>query len=146
MVDYVLNDAVETEVEAAESEAVHAGPLVAATLAPLLGFFTLMVTHHISRLTKGLDQLVHSFGYWIPGSTGSGPDGSIGSYSGKETLALLVWLVSWLVFHLLWKRQDFVIVRWLPVFVGILAFIVIGFFHPLADPIVLAVASALGVI
>lgn len=146
MVDYVLNDAVDSEFESAESEAVHSGPVVAATLAPLLGFFTLMVTHHISRLTKGLDQLVHSFGYWIPGSTGSGPDGSIGSYSGKETLAVLVWLVSWLVFHLLWKRQDFVIVRWLPVFLGFLALIVIGFFHPLADPIVLAVASALGVI
>ncbi len=146
MVDYVLSDTVETEVEAAEGEAVHSGPVVAATLAPLLGFFTLMVTHHISRLTMGLDQLVHSYGYWIPGSTGSGPDGSIGSYSGKETLALFVWLVSWLVFHLLWKRQDFAIVRWLPVFLSFLALIVIGFLHPLADPIVLAVASALGVI
>ena len=38
------------------------------------------------------------------------------------------------------------VMRWLPVFLGFLALIVIGFFHPLADPIVLAVASALGVI
>lgn len=71
-------------------ERLYSGPVVAATLAPILGFFTLMAIHDPSRLTKGLDQLVHSFGLWIPGAVGSGPAGSIGSYSGKETLALIV--------------------------------------------------------
>ena len=69
-------------------QALYSGPVVAASMSLLLGFLTLMISHHISRLTKELDKIVHAYGHWIPGSTGSGPDGSIGSYSGKETLAI----------------------------------------------------------
>jgi len=126
-------------------EQLYSGPVVAATLAPILGFFTLMVSHHISRLTKGLDQLVHSFGLWIPGAIGSGPDGSIGSYSGKETLALIVWGVSWVTLHFLWRRQDFSIRHWIPIFLGLLGLVTVGFFHPVIDPLVLWLASLAGV-
>ena len=120
------------------------GPAVAASLAPLLGFVTLMVTHHVSRLTPALDKLVHSWGYWIPGAVGGGPDGSIGSYSGKETLALLVWGASWLLFHFLWRNQDFSMRDWIPVYAGALALILLGFFHPVIDPIVLGLAGLTG--
>jgi hypothetical protein len=123
---------------------VYSGPAIAATLAPVLGFFTLMTTHHISRLTKDLDKLIHSYGYWIPGSTGVGPDGSIGSYSGKETLAIIIWLVSWGVFHVLWKKQNISIKKWLPIFLGLIVLVTLGFFHPLADPIVLLIAGLFG--
>lgn len=122
----------------------HSGPVVAATLAPLLGFFTLVVSHHVSRLSKALDQLVHAYGHWIPGSQGSGPGGSIGSYSGKETLALAVWGVTWLLFHQLWKKQDFSLRRWFPVFAAGLALATLGLFHPIIDPLVLALASLAG--
>lgn len=122
----------------------HSGPLVAASLAPLLGFFTLAITHHVSRLSPGLDRLVHWYGLWMPGSTGSGPSGSVGSYSGKETLALIVWVVSWGLFHFLWRKQDFPVRRWLPVFAGGLCLATLGFFHPLVDPLVLALASLTG--
>jgi len=111
------------------------GPLIAATLSLVLGFYTLMISHHVSRVSKALDKMVHSYGYWIPGSVGTGPDGSIGSYSGKETLALLVWFSAWLVFHLLWKNQDISIKRWLPFFLGSLAFVTLCLFHPFIDPI-----------
>jgi hypothetical protein len=125
---------------------IPSGALIAATLSPLLGFFTLMISHHISRLSKSLDQLVHSYGHWIPGSTGSGPDGSIGSYTGKETLALAVWLTSWLVFHLLWRNRELSIKTWIPWFFGGLFLLTLGFFHPLIDPIVLFIAESLKLI
>lgn len=123
----------------------HSGPVVAASLSLLLAFLTLMVSHHISRLTKTLDNIVHAYGHWIPGSTGSGPDGSIGSYSGKETLALIVWLGSWLIFHVLWRKQDLSLQVWTRFFVVGLVLITLGFFHPLSDPIVLLIADLFGV-
>lgn len=85
--------------------------------------------------------MVHSFGYWIPGSQGSGPDGSIGSYTGKETLALVVWLGSWLLFHSLWRKQNLSLSAWTKIFIVALGLITLGFFHPLSDPIVLFIAD-----
>ena len=132
------------QIETENQPPLYSGPVVAASLSLLLAFLTLMISHHISRLTKELDNIVHSFGYWIPGSTGSGPAGSIGSYSGKETLALVVWLVSWLILHFLWRKQDFSLPAWTRIFVISLGLITLGFFHPLADPVVLFVASLFG--
>jgi len=126
------------------SSPLYSGPVAAASLSLLLAFLTLMISHHISRLTPGLDKLIHSYGYWIPGSTGNGPDGSIGSYSGKETLAIMVWLISWLSFHLLWRKQNLSLRAWTPIFATGLALITLGFFHPLADPIVLFIARFFG--
>lgn len=125
---------------------IPSGALIAATVSPLLGFFTLMLSHHISRLSKSLDQLVHSYGHWIPGSTGSGPDGSIGSYTGKETLAMAVWLASWLLFHLLWRNRELSVKNWIPYFLGGLLLLTLSFFHPLIDPIVLFIAERLKLI
>jgi hypothetical protein len=122
----------------------YSGPIVAATLSALLGLFTLVVTHHVSRLTKGLDQMIHSYGYWMPGSTGTGPDGSIGNYSGKETLALIVWGVAWLLFHYLWRKQDFSLRALTPLFIGTLFFLMLGLFHPIIDPVVLFIAGLFG--
>ena len=119
------------------------GPAIAATLSPLLGFYTLMITHHLSRVSKQWDQLIHSFGHWIPGSIGSGPLGSTGSYSGKEALALMVWLVSWAIFHALWRKQDLSIQGWVPVFSGALLVVTLGFIHPVIDPFVLLIRDLL---
>ncbi|NOT86181.1 MAG: hypothetical protein HOP02_15705 [Methylococcaceae bacterium] len=119
----------------------YSGPIIAATLSPLLGFYTLMISHHVSRVTKDLDKLVHSFGHWIPGSTGTGPDGSIGSYSGKETLALGIWLLTWAIFHVLWQKQDLPVNRWIPLFLGAIGFVTLCLFHPFIDPILLLLLS-----
>lgn len=124
---------------------VYSGPIIAATLAPLLGFYTLMVTHHVSRLSKPLDQLIHSYGHWLPGSLGSGPLGSTGSYSGKEALALLVWLLSWAIFHGLWRKQDLSVQAWLPIFSGGLVMVSLGFIHPVVDPVIGLIRDMLGV-
>jgi hypothetical protein len=138
--DNAITASVETLVQ------VPSGALIAATFSPLLGFFTLMLSHHISRLSKSLDQLVHSYGHWIPGSTGSGPDGSIGSYTGKETLALAVWLTSWLVFHLVWRNRELSVKNWIPWYLSALLLLTLSFFHPLIDPIVLFIAESLKLI
>lgn len=130
--------------ELTQNRTAYSGPAVAASLSLLLAFLTLMITHHVSRLTPTLDKWVHGYGYWIPGSRGSGPDGSIGSYSGKETLALGVWLASWLILHFLWRKQDLALEIWTRLFVIGLALITLGFFHPLADPIVLFIAGWFG--
>jgi hypothetical protein len=100
----------------------YSGVAIAATLAPLLGFYTLMITHHISRVSKPLEQMIHSYGHWIPGSVGSGALGSTGSYSGKEALALLVWL---------------------PIFSMALLLVTLGFIHPVIDPLVIFILGFL---
>ncbi len=130
--------------ELPSTKAIYTGPAIAATLAPVLGFYTLMISHHISRLSKEWDKFIHSYGYWIPGSTGTGPDGSIGSYTGKETLAIVVWLVSWAVFHVLWQKQDLPIKRWVPIFLGAMGLVTLGFFHPLVDPIIYVLIDIFG--
>ncbi len=125
------------------SPALFSGVVIAATLSPLLGFYTLMITHHISRVSKSLDQLIHSYGQWIPGSVGSGVLGSTGSYSGKLALALMVWLTSWAVFHALWRKQELSIQHWLPMFsVGLLV-VTLGFIHPVIDPVVMFILNLL---
>lgn len=130
--------------ESDNQQPLYSGPLVAASMSLLLGFLTLMISHHISRLTKELDKIVHAYGHWIPGSTGSGPEGAIGSYSGKETLAIGVWLISWLIFHFLWRKQDLSLQVWTRIFIMSLVVITLGFFHPLSDPIVLFIAGLFG--
>ena len=130
--------------ESDNQQPLYSGPLVAASMSLLLGFLTLMISHHISRLTKELDKIVHAYGHWIPGSTGSGPEGAIGSYSGKETLAIVRWLISWLIFHFLWRKQDLSLQVWTEFCVMSLVVITLGFFHPLSDPIVLFIAGLFG--
>lgn len=126
------------------AKTVCSGPAVAASISPLIGFIALMITHHVSRLTPALDRLVHSWGYWMPGALGQGPDGSIGSYSGKETLALMAWAASWALFHFSWKNVDFCINRWIPLYTGFLFLIVLCFLHPVIDPVVLILADLTG--
>lgn len=121
------------------------GVAIAATLSPLLGFYTLMITHHISRISKLLEQTIHSYGQWIPGSVGSGALGSTGSYSGKEALALIVWLCSWVVFHALWRKQDLSIQGWLPIFSLALLVVTLGFIHPVIDPVVMIILNLFGI-
>jgi hypothetical protein len=53
------------------------------------------------------EKFVHSLGYWIPGSNNPDPiAGNIGSYSGKETVLLVGWLVSWAILHRLLKNRQ----------------------------------------
>ena len=83
------------------------GPAAAALLSASIGCFTMMVTHHLSDTSKLTEKFVWSLGKWIPGSdTGDKLYGNIGSYSGKETMLLVGWLVSWIILHNLLKNKQ----------------------------------------
>ncbi|MEO0869199.1 MAG: hypothetical protein AAFY17_12295 [Cyanobacteria bacterium J06642_11] len=83
------------------------GPAAAALVSAAFSCFTLMVNQHLCSMFDRWNEIVWSMGDWIPGSKNPDPiHGEIGSYSGKETVMLISWLVSWLVLSQLWKRKN----------------------------------------
>jgi hypothetical protein len=85
------------------------GNAAAAIISAGIGCFTMMITHHLSDAdkSKATEKIVHSLGSWIPGSHNPDPAwGNIGSYTGKETMLLVGWLVSWLILSYLWGNKQ----------------------------------------
>lgn len=77
------------------------GTAQAALLAAMLGILTLSLAHLGSELSVSFKNLMLNVGKaWIPSAEGIGP------YSGKETLALGVWLLSWFVLDRLLKTKE----------------------------------------
>lgn len=90
---------------------VPGGVAVAALMSAALGMLTLAVVNVFTTAFKGFSSWVHAVGeLWMPGAAGIGP------YSGKETLAALVWVLSWIVLHYALRRTQVDISRWLIVF------------------------------
>jgi hypothetical protein len=112
----------------------NSGVAAAALISASIGAATMMVTHHLSDTdtSKATEKFVHSLGYWIPGSNNPDPiAGNIGSYSGKETMLLVGWLVSWAILHRLLKNRQ---VRPRTIFFGtfgVLAAAIAMCWHPL---------------
>lgn len=83
------------------------GPAAAAIVSAAFSCFILMLNQHLTSIFKGWNEIVWSLGDWIPGSKNPDPFyGEIGSYSGKETVLLIAWLVSWFILHQLWKNKP----------------------------------------
>jgi len=102
-------------VEVAHSPSARArmseGVAVAALMAAMIGMLTLAAVNLFTTASKGFNAWVHSVGkLWMPGAQGIGP------YSGKETLALVAWLVSWVVLDAALRRREMKLSRWLIVF------------------------------
>lgn len=77
------------------------GPAAAILLSVAAGLLTLAWSHLLAEHSPAGKEWVHAWGKaWMPGATGIGP------YSGKETLALLAWLGSWGLLHLLLRRRN----------------------------------------
>ena len=77
------------------------GAAGAALVAVGVGTMALAVSHILAeRSTRAKDAIQALGNAWMPGAVGIGP------YSGKETIALIAWLGTWLVLHLLWKRRT----------------------------------------
>ena len=90
---------------------IPSGPAVAAIISAVLGLITLAVVNWGTAASKAFNEWVHGIGkLWMPGAEGIGP------YSGKETLSLLVWIVSWIVLHIALRNRDLNLNRWLIVF------------------------------
>lgn len=83
------------------SEQRPSGPAMAAVLSASLGLLALAVAQIMSEVSTASKAAMQSLGnLWMPGAAGIGP------YSGKETVALLVWLGSWALLHAVWKRRE----------------------------------------
>jgi hypothetical protein len=83
------------------------GPAAAALISSGIGCLTMMISHHLSIKSKLLEESIWTLGSWIPGSHNpSKLWGNIGSYSGKETILLISWLLSWAILHFFWKEQK----------------------------------------
>ena len=68
-----------------------------------------------------------------PSHTGTGPGGSIGPYSGKETIALVVWCLSWVILHAALRNASPSVAKSLYAFLIGLAVITVNFIDPIAD-------------
>lgn len=73
----------------------------AAVLAVMLGLLTLSLVNLGTEISKPFTENVHKLGkLWMPGAQGIGP------YSGKETISLAVWLLSWFFLHRILRAKE----------------------------------------
>jgi len=77
------------------------GTAQAAILSGMMSVLTLALVNLGTEISDSFKNAVHTIGkLWMPGAEGIGP------YSGKETLALLIWLLSWVMFHKTLKGKE----------------------------------------
>ena len=77
------------------------GTAQAAILSSAFGMLVLAVVNLGTEISDAFKNSVHAIGkLWMPGALGIGP------YSGKETLALTAWLVSWFILHLILRKRE----------------------------------------
>jgi len=77
------------------------GQAAAAIMSAMIGVLSLGISHIISVLSKDAKLFIHEIGKaWIPGAEGIGP------YSGKESLMLIGWGLSWLILYYALRNRD----------------------------------------
>ena len=77
------------------------GAAQAAILSIMVGVLTLAFINLGTEVSDGFKETIHQLGkLWMPGAEGIGP------YSGKETLSLLAWLISWALLHILLRKRE----------------------------------------
>lgn len=96
------------------------GPGAAAVLAAGIGCFALAVLACVTDKVSSVKKL-------MPFYTPTGP------LSGVTTTAVLVWLVVWLVLHIVWRRRDVSIAALCRIAFALLVLGALLTFPPLAD-------------
>ena len=92
------------------------GEAVAALLAAGIAMLTLALVNQFTAGSPTFNTWVHGIGKpWMPGAAGIGP------YSGKETLAVVAWLVSWAILHPALRARELALSRGLVVFLVMVA-------------------------
>ena len=87
------------------------GAAIAACISVMIGLLTLSLSVLISEISESFKEWVQNVGkLWMPGAEGIGP------YSGKETLGLAIWLVTWLILHALFQKKELSGGFWLVLF------------------------------
>ena len=108
------------------------GTAAAALLSAALSGFCLMVNQHFTSIYPAWNEIIWTLGSWIPGSHNPDPlEGSIGSYSGKETVMLIVWLTSWMILHHLWRDRQIKINTIIFWFISLFLCATVMSWHPL---------------
>ena len=83
------------------------GSAAAALISAAFACFFMMLNQHFTNISKPWNELVWTLGSWIPGSHNPDPlYGEIGSYSGKETILLISWLVGWCFLSSIWRDRE----------------------------------------
>ncbi len=83
------------------------GSIAAAFLSAVFALLVLGIVQIRTHVDEAFKEQVFDLGRsWIPNAEGIGP------YSGKETITLVAWLVSWLVLELLLRRRDVDLKLW----------------------------------
>ncbi len=91
------------------------GPAVAAFMSAGIAVLVLGIVQTATFLSKSFQEKVFELGKaWIPNADGIGP------YSGKETLMLLAWVVSWVSLHAALRRRSPNVKAWFGAFLVIL--------------------------
>ena len=118
--------------EGSDNPPTVSGPAAAALVSAAFSCFLLMVNQHLCSISATWHDLVWDLGGWIPGS--KNPDefyGEIGSYSGKETVMLIGWLLGWVILAKLWQKQNIQFrTMFFCVFIFLVAAVVMNW-HPL---------------
>ncbi len=97
------------------------GEAIAALMGPMFGLLAFSIANYIWEATRwdplrDVTPLYLRIGIWIPYSS------KIGPYAGKETILLLVWLVTWGVLHLVLREKELRVAPWAIAFlIGIAA-------------------------
>jgi len=87
------------------------GEAAAALLAAGIAMLTLAFVNQVTAMSDVFNVWVHGIGkLWMPGAQGIGP------YSGKETLSVVAWLVSWGILHPVLRMRELTLSRWIVVF------------------------------
>ena len=103
----------------------NSGEIAATLLSVWLGLAGLVCSHLWSVAKPDRANLfLLKMGVWIPGWE------KIGPYAGKETIGLIVWLVSWILLFLLLKNREFSLKYSIYAFVAGMIIIVIFIWPP----------------
>jgi hypothetical protein len=82
-------------------EAPHTGPAAAAVLAAGIGLLTLGGANLLATLFQPFEETLSiAASLFFPGGN------QLASYGGKELVALIAWLIGWLILHRLLRRRH----------------------------------------
>jgi hypothetical protein len=102
------------------------GEIVAVLLSILLSMVTLTGAHWWSAADAGMANMkLLWLASWLPSGLRIGP------YAGKEMAALIVWLGSWAILHILLKRWEAQLQRWIYIFIAVVFILLVLLWPPI---------------
>ncbi len=96
-------------------ETVNTGIAAAAFVAAGIGCATLGLLTTLAQMSEGVKNLLN---WWNPA----------GPLSGKSGLAVIIWIASWIVLHMLWKNKAVAVPRAVTITLLLIAVGTIGTF------------------